>query len=248
MHLNTAARAYNSSTVSRDIGHLIIERSKVTVPLTLYSMAIAILLGVLLGAYTAVKNRQLSGALVSAGSQMGIAIPDFWLGLLLATVFAVELGWFPSGGFSGWDEGILNGLWELTLPAVSIGVIRAAVIARYTRTAVIDVKHDSFIRTARAKGLTQTQALWRHGARNAALVVVTILGIQFGISLGGAVVIETVFNLPGLGRMVVSAIGQRDLLLVRSTVMVLIAAVVVVNFATDILYGILDPRTKVRST
>ncbi len=239
---------FGTSLVSSvDVAPLIWERMKITVPLAIYGMTIALMVAIPAGVLGAVRHRKLSGALISTATQIGIAIPAFWLGIVMATLFAVRLGWFPAGSFSPWSEGFWQSIRSLTLPALSIGLVQGAWISRYVRSAVIDVVNEDYIRTARSKGLTKGQALRRHGLRNAALPVITVIGIQFGLLLSGTVVIENVYFLAGLGRMVVTAVGQRDLVLVRSTVMVLVTLVVLVNAFTDIIYGFLDPRTKVRS-
>jgi len=240
---------FGTSLVSGvEVAPLIWERFAITIPLAIYGMIVAVLIAIPAGVIGAVRHRQFTGAVISTGTQLGIAIPAFWLGLMLASLFAVRLGWFPSGSFTRWSEGFFPAIRSLTLPALSIGLVQGAWISRYVRSSVIDVTHEDYIRTARSKGLTRSQALRRHGLRNAALPVVTVIGIQFGLLIGGTVVIENVYFLAGLGRMVVTAVGQRDLILVRSTVIVLIGLVVIVNFLTDVVYGFLDPRTKVRST
>ena len=229
-----------------EVAPLVWERLAITIPLALYGMAIAIVVAIPTGVLGAVRHRNASGALISSVSQVGIAIPGFWLGIMLASFFAVRLGWFPSGSFTRWEEGVLPALRSLTLPALSIGLVQGAWISRYVRSAVIDVIGEDYIRTARSKGMTKGQALRRHGLRNAALPVVTVIGIQFGLLVSGTVIIESVYYLAGLGRMVVTAVGQRDLILVQSTVMVIVFLVVMVNFFTDVLYGVMDPRTKGR--
>ena len=240
---------FGTSLVSGvEVAPLIWERMAITVPLAFYGMTIAVLIAIPTGVLGAVRHRHLSGAVISTATQVGIAIPAFWLGLMLVSFFAVRHGWFPAGSFTRWSEGFWPALRSLTLPAISIGLVQGAWISRYVRSSVIDVNREDYIRTARSKGMTKGQALRRHGLRNAALPVVTVIGIQFGLLLGGTVVIENVYFLAGLGAMVVTAVGQRDLVLVRSTVIVLVALVVFVNFITDILYGLMDPRTKIRVT
>jgi len=186
-----------------------------------------------------------------AVSQIGIAIPNFWFAILLILVFAVKLQWFSAGGFPGWsaDDGGGPGpaLKALLLPAVALAVVQAAILARITRSAVLDVLREDFVRTARAKGLSQRQVLWRHVLRNAFVPVLTVMGLQFANLLTGTVVIENVFSLPGLGRLVFQAIANRDLIVVQNVVMLLAAAVIVINFVVDVLYAVIDPRLKVHS-
>ena len=226
------------------IGPQISDRLAVTVPLALMGMALAIVVAIPLGVLAAARHRRLTDAAVSAVTQVGMAVPAFWAGILLITVLSVRLGWFPAGGFTPWQQGVWPALRSLLLPAVSIALVQAAILTRYVRSAVLEVLRDDFIRTARAKGLTRGRALLTHGLRNAAIPVITVLGLQLSFLLAGAVVIENVFFLPGLGRMLLSAIGERDLLLVQGTVLVLTAAVLIVNFVVDVLYHVLDPRLR----
>ena len=161
-------------------------------------------------------------------------MPAFWAGLLLATVFAIQLHLFPAGGFTDWSSDPIAAARSLVLPALALGLVQAAVLTRYVRSAIIDVQREDFIRTARAKGLTRWQALRRHGFRYAAIPVVTVLGIQLTGLLVGAIVIENVFVLPGLGRLLFQSVGNRDLLVVQDLVMLLTAVVLVVNFLVDL--------------
>ena len=236
-----------SIITGREIAPTLVQRAAVTIPLALYSSIIAIMVAVSAGVYNALHYRDLSGALVSGASLVGIAIPNFWFGIMLSTYFAVRLGWFPAGGFPGWDAGFGPAILALTLPALTIGLSQASTLTRHVRSSVLGVSREDFIRTARSRGLTKRAALWRHGMRNAALPVLTVLGIQIGNLVSGTVVVENVFFLPGLGRMVVVAVGQRDLQIVQSTLMIIVAMVVVINYLTDIVYTVLDPRTKAKA-
>jgi ABC-type dipeptide/oligopeptide/nickel transport system permease component len=185
-----------------------------------------------------------------AASQIGIAIPNFWFAILLILLFAVHLQWVSAGGFPGWLEDDGGGLWEgikaLILPAVALALVQAAILARVTRSAVLDVMREDFVRTARAKGLSRRQALWRHVLRNAMIPVLTVSGLQFANLITGTIVVENVFVLPGIGRLVFQAISNRDLLVVRDVVMLLAAVVVIVNFVVDVLYAVVDPRLEAR--
>jgi peptide/nickel transport system permease protein len=172
-------------------------------------------------------------------------VPAFWAGLLLATVLAIQLHLFPAGGFPpSWAADPGAAVRSLVLPALALGLVQAAVLTRYIRSAIVDVQREDFIRTARAKGLTRWQALRRHGFRYAAIPVVTILGIQLTGVLVGAIVIENVFVLPGLGRLLFQSVGNRDLIIVQDLVMLLTAIVLVVNFLVDLSYPLLDPRVR----
>lgn len=225
------------------IGPLVGDRLQVSGILVLTSMALAVLVALPLGTWAAVAHRRASGVLVSGVSQLGIALPAFLVGILLIAVFAVQLRWLPSFGWRPPSEG-----WEflsrLILPAVSLALVQAAVLTRFVRSAVLDVLREDYLRTARAKGLRPGQALRRHGLRNAAVPVVTVTGLQLATLLVGAVVIERVFTIPGLGSLLLDGVGDRDLLLVQTVVMVLVAAVLVINFVVDVLYQVIDPRVR----
>ncbi len=179
-------------------------------------------------------------------TQLGVAVPNFWFAMLLVLLFSVRLRWFSAGGFPGWDAGVLPALRALTLPAIALALPQASILARVMRSALIDTLNEDFIRTARAKGLTRGQALWRHGVRNALIPVLTIIGLQFSFLLAGAIIIENVFFLPGLGRLIFQAISQRDLIVVQSVVMILVVAVILVTFLVDLAYALVDPRLRRR--
>lgn len=232
----------DSITYSVPISELLGPRIMVTVPLALLSMLISVVIAVAIGVYAA-ANRGKTGDTVAMGiAQIGVAIPNFWLALLLILLFALKLAWFPASGFAGWQDGIWNGFRSLILPALALGLPLAAILGRVTRSAVIETLGEDFIRTARAKGLTRNGALWKHAVPNALIPVVTIIGLQFSFLLAGTIIIENVFNLPGVGRLVFQAIAQRDLVTVQSLVTLLAASVIAVNFIVDLVYGYLDPR------
>jgi peptide/nickel transport system permease protein len=222
----------------------LLDKLSVSGPLAVLASAISLAISLPLGVLAGVRYRRLSGALVSALSLGGIAIPAFWFGLLLVTVFATRLHLLPAGGFVPWSEDPVQALRSLLLPALALGLIQGAVLTRYVRSAVIDVQREDFIRTARAKGLTRGQALRRHGLPNAAIPVVTVLGIQLTSLLVGAIVIENVFVLPGLGRLLFQSVGDRDLVVVQDLVVLLTTIVLVVNFLVDLSYRLLDPRIR----
>ena len=237
------SHAYDSPIVE-----LVAERLAVTLPLALLAMALTVVLALAAGLYAASRHNRAGDLGVMALSQLGIAVPSFWFGILLVMLFAVKLPWFPSGGFPGWSEDEGGGLWEglrsLALPAVALAVVQAAILARFTRSAVLDVLREDFVRTARAKGLSRRAVLWGHVLRNAMVPVLTVMGLQFANLVTGTVVIENVFSLPGLGRLIFQAIGNRDLPLVQALVMLIAATVITINFVVDLLYAVIDPRLK----
>ena len=227
---------------------LIAERLRVTLPLALLAMMLTTVLALTLGIYAAARHNKLGDVGVMLGSQLGIAVPSFWFAILLILLFAVKLQWVSAGGFPGWTEdeggGLREGLVALALPALALALVQAAILARVTRSSVLEVMREDYVRTARAKGLSRRATLWKHVLRNAMIPVLTIMGLQFANLITGTIVIENVFVLPGIGRLVFQAIANRDLVVVRDVVMLLVAVVVVVNFAVDVLYALVDPRLK----
>ena len=244
-------RTAQSISYDTPTAELIAERMRVTLPLAIMAMALTVVLALGLGLYAAARHNKLGDVGVMAASQVGIAIPNFWFAILLILLFAVQLQWVSAGGFPGWTEDEGGGLWEglqaLILPAISLALVQAAILARVTRSAVIEVMREDFVRTARAKGLSKRQALWRHVLRNAMIPVLTVAGLQFANLVTGTIVVENVFVLPGIGRLVFQAISNRDLIVVRDVVMLLAAVVVVVNFVVDVLYAVIDPRLRVQA-
>ncbi len=226
------------------ISALILSRMEVTVPLAILSILFAILFSIPLGIHAATRRNRLGDYGVMVFSQVGLAIPQFWAGILLILLFAVHLQWFAAGGFKPWTESPLLALKSLLLPALSLGLIRAAVLARLTRSCMLETLGEDYIRTARAKGLAEKIVVYKHGFRNALIPVVTILGLQMGELLAGAIIIENVFHLPGLGRLVFLAIGQRDLPVVQGVGLLIAFIIVVVNFLVDVTYGVVDPRIR----
>jgi peptide/nickel transport system permease protein len=233
-----------SYAYSTPVGEIVLERLAVTVPLAMMAMAFTTVLALVAGIYAASRHNKMGDVGIMGLTQVGIAIPNFYFAILLVLLFSVTLGWFSSGGFEGWSEGILQGVKALLLPAISLAMVQAAILTRITRSSMLEVLREDFIRTARAKGVTQRGALWGHALRNALIPVVTIMGLQFAELLAGTIVVETVFYLPGLGRLIFQSIANRDLIVVRNCVMLLAAMVVIVNFVVDVLYAVIDPRVK----
>lgn len=233
-----------SYAYSTPVGELVLERLALTVPLALMAMAFTIVLALLAGIYAASRHNKLGDVGIMGLTQIGIAIPNFWFAILLILLFSVKLQWFSAGGFPGWEEGLLPGLQALLLPAVSLAVVQSAILARITRSSVLEVLREDFVRTARAKGVSQRGTLWGHVLRNALIPVITVMGLQFAELLAGTIVVESVFYLPGLGRLIFQSISNRDLIVVRNCVTLLAAMVVIVNFVVDVLYAVIDPRVK----
>jgi glutathione transport system permease protein len=210
-----------------------------TLWLTLAAMGWATLAGGLLGVLAGVKRgrwQDQAAMLVAIG---GLSFPGFWLGLLLIDLFSVYLGWLPTGGYDGWRS--------LLMPSFTLGIGVAAVLARFTRSAYVDVAGEDYVRTARSKGLTERRVIWRHAFRNALIPVVTLTGLEFGTLLGGAIVVETVFAWPGLGRLLVDSISFRDYAVIQALILLLSAEFVLINLAVDLLYGVFNPEIRLRS-
>lgn len=235
-----------SYTYSVPVIDLVRERAIVSLPLALIALFLATAIALPVGLYAA-SRRGHAGDTVSMGAaQLGVAIPNFWFALMLIYLFAVWLRWVPAGGFPGWSAGIWPALKALILPAIALALPQAAILARVARSALVEVLSEDYIRTARAKGMPRRAVLWRHALRNAMIPVVTIMGLQFAFLLAGTIIIENVFYLPGLGRLVFQAITQRDLIVVESVVMLLVATVIAVNLLVDLSYAVVDPRLRSR--
>ncbi|MEO9685348.1 MAG: ABC transporter permease [Tateyamaria sp.] len=229
------------------VAQMIADRLWVSLPLAIYALTLSTLIAFPAGIFAAARRGKAGDVGVMGATQIGIAIPNFWFAMMLVLVFAINLRWFSAGGFAGWDKGVFAALKSLTLPAVALALPQAAILARVMRSSLLDVLNEDFMRTARAKGLTRGQALRRHGLRNAMIPVLTILGLQFSFLLAGGIIIEQVFYLPGLGRLIFQSISARDLIVVESVTMLLVFAVIMVNFAVDLAYAAVDPRLRARS-
>lgn len=233
-----------SYTYGVPVAGLIRQRVMVSVPLAIFAIVLSTALAIPLGVVAAARRGRAVDASLMGVAQVGVALPNFWLGLLLILLFAIRLPWLPASGFPGWDGGLWPGMRALILPALALALPQAAILARVTRAAVIDTLGEDFVRTARAKGLTRNAALWRHAVPNALVPVVTLIGLQFSFLLAGTVIIENVFTLPGLGRLVFQAIAQRDLIVVQDLVVLLAGSVIVVNFLVDLVAAWIDPRQR----
>jgi len=224
-----------SYTYRVPVSGLVVDRLAVTLPLALMAIAITLVLSLCLGVYAATNDHRLRGQAVMALTQFGIAIPGFWFGLLLILYFSIHLGWFPAGGFPGWSAGAGPALRALVLPACALALVQTAILTRVTRT-------------ARSTGLSRSQVLWRHALQNALVPVATVMGLQFASLVAGTIVIESVFALPGLGRLIFQAVEQRDLVVVQALVVLLVGVVVAMNYLVDIAYLFIDPRLRQPST
>ncbi|MBB4567716.1 ABC transporter permease [Rhizobium leucaenae] len=233
-----------SYTYGVPVAGLIVERLAVTLPLAVLAIILSVLIAVPLGVAAAARRGGFFDIVATLFSQMSIAVPGFWVGLLLILLFATSFGWMPAGGFPGWGDGLWPALKSLVLPAVALALPQAAVLTRVTRSAVLETLHEDFARTAVAKGLSRSRVLWRHVVPNALVPVLTILGLQFTFLVAGAVLIENVFTLPGLGRLAYQALSQRDVIVLQDVVLFFAGLVIVVNFLVDLSYLVIDPRLR----
>lgn len=236
-----------SYTYSVPVTELIGERIVVSLPLAIIALILSTIVAIPIGIFSASRRGRAPDTIAMGTAQIGVAIPNFWFALLLVYVFAVGLRLLPAGGFPGWSAGLWPGIKALILPSVALALPQAAILARVTRSSLIEVLGEDYIRTARAKGLPHNRVLWGHALRNALIPVLTILGLQFAFLVAGTIIIENVFYLPGLGRLVFQAITQRDLIVVESVVMLLVATVIVVNLLVDLSYALVDPRLRIRT-
>ncbi|MFI6730513.1 ABC transporter permease [Streptomyces sp. R-74717] len=232
---------------SLPVGPEIASRLNVTIPLTLAAFVLAVLIAVPVGFLAAHRRRTWYGALLNGVSQLGIAVPVFWLGMILIAVFALNAGWLPAGGFpqDGWSQPA-EAIRSLALPVITIALVMSASLIRYVRSAALDVLGSDYLRTARAMGSSFGQAMWRHGLRNASVPVISILGIELASTLLGAVVVESVYALPGLGSLLATGIAQHDYPVIQGVLFVSTLAVLIIGFAADFAQRIIDPRLRGR--
>ncbi|MDO4685410.1 MAG: ABC transporter permease [Corynebacterium sp.] len=231
-----------SLTSKMDITPLVIDRLQVSLILVIASMVVALAIAVPFGTWAAMRHRHADGSIITALSQFGIAIPSFLAGILLVSAFAVKLGWLPANGWVPPSYSFKDFLARLILPTIALAAVQGAMMTRYVRAAVLEILHEDFMRTARATGLSRAAAMIRHGLRNAALPVITVTGVQMAALVVGAVVVEKVFVIPGLGTMLLDAVVSRDLPTVQTLVMVLVFITLLANFIVDIVATIVDPR------
>jgi peptide/nickel transport system permease protein len=236
-----------SHTQRLPVAQLIAERMAVTLPLSILAMIVSVAVGLPIGILAAMRRGKPTDTALMVLVQIGVAIPNFWFGMLLTLMFSVTLHWLPSGGFVPWNEDPMAALKSLILPGLALALPQASILARVMRTALVDITEQDFIRTARAKGLTKAEAVWRHGVRNAMLPVLTILGLQFAYLIAGTIIVENVFYLPGLGRLIFTAISERDLVLVAGATVVLVLVTTATMLVVDLAYALVDPRLRGRS-
>jgi peptide/nickel transport system permease protein len=236
-----------SYTYRVPVAELIADRLFVSLPLALYALTLSTLIAFPVGILAAAKRNSASDVTIMGVTQIGIAVPNFWFAMMLVLLFSTMLRLFSAGGFPGWEAGYFAAMKALTLPAIALALPQASILARVMRSSLLDTLDEDFMRTARAKGLSRRQALWRHALRNAMIPVLTILGLQFSFLMAGAIIIENVFFLPGLGRLVFQGIIQRDLIVVKSVIILLVVAVVMVTFLVDLAYAAVDPRLRRRN-
>lgn len=234
----------HSYLLNRSVADAVMERLPVTLSLAGLSLVLATIMGTLLGILAAVRHNTWldQGTMVTA--LIGLSIPDFWFGLVLIIVFGVTLGWLPTGGFVPITEDVVGWVRSMTLPALTLAISLMGVIARMTRSSMLDVLDLDFVRTARAKGMRSNTVIFKHALRNALVPIVTVVGLSAGALLSGAVVIETVFSLPGVGRLIIGSIQRRDFPVIQGGLLVTASVFVFVNIIVDVLYGLLDPRVR----
>lgn len=220
------------------------ERAEPTFFLTLFSILIASGIALPIGIYAAYRRGSFVDQAATTLAMLAASIPSFWLGLILIQFLAVRLGWFPVSGYGGPGSSFIERMYHLTLPAIALGVVSSALILRFTRASMLDVLGDDFIRTARAKGLGERRVVMKHALKNALIPILTIIGLTAAVLISGAVVTETVFGLPGVGNLVVSAVLRRDYPVIQGALLVIAALYVLINFAIDMLYLLVDPRVR----
>jgi peptide/nickel transport system permease protein len=231
--------------LQRPVTQALWERAEPTTLLSLLSIAIATLIGVPCGIVSAVYRGKWVDQVFTGFAMLGASVPSFWLGLVLMQIFAVSLGWFPVSGYGEPGASLAARIWCLVLPATVLGLLNSALIIRFTRASMLDVLGEDYVRTARAKGLGEDVVVLKHALRNALVPIVTVIGLTVALLIGGAVVTETVFGLPGVGNLVVSAVIRRDYPVIQGALLAVAMIYVVINFLIDLLYTVLDPRVKI---
>ena len=233
-----------SYLLNRSVSEAVFERLPVTLSLAGLALVLSVLFGVLLGIFAAVRHNTWADQGSMSLALLGLSLPDFWFGIVLIFFFGVYLGWLPTGGFVAINEDFIGWLRSMTLPALTLAFTQMGVVARMTRSSMLDVLGQDYIRTARAKGMASRVVVFKHALLNALIPIVTVVGVMTGVLLGGAVVIESVYSLPGVGRLIIGAIQRRDFPIIQGGLLITAATFVFVNIAVDVLYGWLDPRVR----
>ncbi len=231
--------------LQRPVTQALAERAEPTFFLATFAVTIAALIGIPCGLIAAVWRGRLVDQIFSAVAMLGASVPSFWMGLILIQVFAVWRGWFPASGYGNPGVPFIERLHHLVLPATVLGVLNSALIIRFTRASVLDILNEDYVRTARSKGLSERVVILKHVLRNALVPIVTVVGLTLALMIGGAVVTETVFNLPGVGNLVVRAVLRRDYPVIQGTLLVIAGIYVLINLVIDLIYMIVDPRIRV---
>jgi peptide/nickel transport system permease protein len=235
----------NSYAYGTAVTKLIADRLVVTLPLGLMALSWATIVAIPLGVFAAWKRGTAADWAVMGFGQLGISVPNFWFGILLVLAFAVSLNWLPAGGFPGWRTDPLGSLRSLILPALALSLSEIAILSRITRSSMLDTLREDYVRTARAKGVPERAVLMKHALRNALIPIVTVAGLLAGFLIAGAIIVETVFRLPGVGQLVFDSINNRDLIVIKNIVILITTCVLAVNLLIDVAYAFLDPRPKV---
>jgi peptide/nickel transport system permease protein len=233
-----------SSFTSQPVLEAIMERLPVTLELTILSVFIALLVAIPLGTIAALRRNSIFDYSASLSGMLGISIPNFWLGTLLILLLSLKLGWVPSGGFTQFIDDPIENLRRMIMPAIALGTSVGAVVMRMTRSSMLEVIGQEYIKMARAKGVTNRMLVLRHALKNAMVPVITVIGIQTGYLLGGSVVIEQIFSLPGIGQLALQAISNRDYALLQGTILFVASAFVLINLVVDIIYAYLNPKIR----
>lgn len=222
----------------------LLDRLPATVSLGLVGIVIALLIAIPAGIYSALREGRVSDTIVRVGSQFGVSVPDFWMGILFIALFSSTLGWLPTSGYRPLFDDPAGWLRHIVLPGLTVGLVAAAIMTRYIRSAVLEVASMGYVRTARSKGLSPRVVTLRHTVRNALIPVLTITGIQLATILGGVIVVEVVFAWPGLGRLVYNAVAARDYPVIQGAVLLMAALFLLINLVVDVLYAVVDPRIR----
>ena len=233
-----------SFTYRVKVSELILQRSHISIPLALYSLFLTLIISFPLAIICVYYENSRISYIFIGSTQIAIALPNFWLALILIIFFGIYMNWFPVGGFPGWEEGLFICIKSLTLPAFSLALPQAAILIRIIRTSLLSALEEDYIKTAKSKGLREIKVITNHALKNSLLSILTIIGLQLSFLIAGTIIIENIFYLPGIGRLIFQSISQRDLIVVESMIMLLVIFIVFINFIIDVLYTLIDPRLR----